>query len=669
MKIAKKIVLSLSVALTMAIAFVIGLVGLNNKPVNTNSPINKAETNQIATNKPTTYTYNPGEFEIVEGGGTINYSYQPDTITNNAIVKAYEYQFSSVNDDEMAVAIKSIDTTDVEVSYAWSNEKLDTTQTITSQAEYPTQILQNKGDKLYVYILVSPTNEAIPTTFTQKIVWYYGKAGQVQVYNSDGTVNHTQTIVKGQPAEVIITVLVNQNQNEDIKFDGLYMDSAFTIPVNSSTQIQGGEIYARYSNLPSDWLTLDNDHYVVTKGTSALPSNLVIPSYYEGLPVTHIADGDVGAALGGDFSTLVFGTQTGLTNIDLPNTMTYVGAGAFGMCSNLTSVNLETCTNLNTLGAGCFAQSGLTSIVIPASVTYIGMYTFYGCSALTSVTLTDNDGWFMANGTNGTVVASLADMAYVFDAEQGVDIYDPMQLSGVLVDDYAGASFSKTMPESTLPSDWLTLDGDHYVVTRGTSELPLTIIIPSHYNGLPVTQIADSALSGQQILSVTLSSTITHIGESAFQICYLLYDIDFSRCTNLISIGYGAFKDSQKFTSIDLSACTSLTTIDDYAFNNCRALTNIDLSGCTNLTTIGNCAFEYCKALTDITIPASVTKIGYDAFDDCDVLTSITFEEGGTWYYTSNSDYTGGTEFTIVADTNYATEFKSTYSSKYWYKV
>ena len=68
-----------------------------------------------------------------------------------------------------------------------------------------------------------------------------------------------------------------------------------------------------------------------------------------------------------------------------------IGDYAFYHQKLITSINLEVCKKLTTIGAGVFAGcSALTSITIPENVTSIGTYVFAGCSALTSITIPEN---------------------------------------------------------------------------------------------------------------------------------------------------------------------------------------------------------------------------------------------------------------------------------------
>jgi hypothetical protein len=117
-----------------------------------------------------------------------------------------------------------------------------------------------------------------------------------------------------------------------------------------------------------------NTAYSVSRGT-ATDATVIIPSVYNGLPVTTIGD-----------EILNFGNYTTMTSVTIPSSVTSIGILAFSGCSGLTSVTIP--NSVTSIGGNAFTNcSGLTSVTIGNSVTSIGAFAFDGCSGLTSVTI------------------------------------------------------------------------------------------------------------------------------------------------------------------------------------------------------------------------------------------------------------------------------------------
>lgn len=147
------------------------------------------------------------------------------------------------------------------------------------------------------------------------------------------------------------------------------------------------------------------------------------------------------------------------------------------------------------------------------------------------------------------------------------------------------------------------------------------IVIPSQYNGAPVTAIAETAfLENESITNVTIPDSITAIGDRAFQ-----------KCTNLESVTIpGSVTEVGKQL---FQGCTSLKTaeleegvneIGYYMFKDCTALESVEVPD--TVTLIDTQAFDGCDALQSIEIPAAVETIGSTAFRSCDALKTITFD-------------------------------------------
>lgn len=108
--------------------------------------------------------------------------------------------------------------------------------------------------------------------------------------------------------------------------------------------------------------------------------------------------------------------------------------------------------------------------------------------------------------------------------------------------------------------------------------------------------------------SFTVPSSVTAIGNNAFQSCTYLTDVIIP---------------------------SSVESIGDYAFSDCTKLKNANIP--EGLKTIGFCAFKGCSALTGVVIPNSVTSIGSSAFEKCVSLSTVIIGDNvthiGTWAF------------------------------------
>ena len=78
----------------------------------------------------------------------------------------------------------------------------------------------------------------------------------------------------------------------------------------------------------------------------------------------------------------------GLTELTIPEGVTYIGSASFEGCSGLKKITFP--DSVTQIGSGAFARcSALTEITIPDGVTYIQMEAFAECSSLTSVVIPD----------------------------------------------------------------------------------------------------------------------------------------------------------------------------------------------------------------------------------------------------------------------------------------
>ena len=292
-----------------------------------------------------------------------------------------------------------------------------------------------------------------------------------------------------------------------------------------------------------------------------------------------------------------------LKNFVIPATVTSIGANAFegsGM-----SGKLELSANVATLGAGAFKDTAITAADLSAAtVTAIPEDAFNGCTALASVVLPDAITSIGANAFAKTVFTEIA-----------------------------------------IPAGVKTIGAGAFEASG------LTSVNLSACTGL--TAIADGTFKGSAALaSVTLPTSVTSIGASAFEGCTALETINL---TNVTNIGTDAFKgtkllggtegwegpvfyigtvavavDNEKIPeggAVTFKAGT--TALAEGLFNGCTKLVSVDLSS-FELTAISANFFKGCSSLTTVVLPATITSIGENAFSGCTNLATLTLPKNLT---------------------------------------
>ena len=237
-----------------------------------------------------------------------------------------------------------------------------------------------------------------------------------------------------------------------------------------------------------------------------------------------------------------------LKSINIPDSVTSIGDGAFSECHSLKSINIP--DSVTSIGDWAFSNcNSLTSINIPDSVTTIGDFAFSRCISLKSIVIPNS-------------VTSIGDYAF---------------------------SNCNSLTSINIP-DSVTTIGHRAFESCGC--LRIINIPPS------LTTIENETFLGcHSLRNINIPDTVTTIGDSAFENCGSLTSINFP--PRLTSIGNRAFYDCGSLRIINIPQ--SLTSIGGSAFRNCGSLTSINIP--PSLTSIGNSAFYDYGSLTSINIP------------------------------------------------------------------
>lgn len=163
----------------------------------------------------------------------------------------------------------------------------------------------------------------------------------------------------------------------------------------------------------------------------------------------------------------------------------------------------------------------------------------------------------------------------------------------------------------------------------------------------------------ENITSVVIEDGITTTGVRSFIRCTNLKDIQIAG--SVTSIENFAFYDCDSLTSVTIP--DSVTSIGKSAFYECASLASVTIGN--SVTIIVDYAFYGCSSLTNIHIPANVKKIGQYAFYGTG-LTAMSFTIYD-WYYTTSSNYTGGTYTFLSGGIQTARSFKGSNGKYYYY--
>lgn len=278
-------------------------------------------------------------------------------------------------------------------------------------------------------------------------------------------------------------------------------------------------------------------------------------------------------------------------SITIPKTVTYIGDEAFKDCAAIECVR------------------------IPVTVESIGKNAFSGCSGLKTV---------LYDGSQ----EDWQHMLFYYDKEDGsVGKVDVTGLKGKTIVSTVKSNLGWAFNDAV--SYWrmqgysaiyhaVGLQVESYSGTKTVIKIPVgaTDIIAN-----PVSY-QDTSNNMSKITSVTISDTVTNIGDKAFYSCKSLQSVTIPG--SVTSIGEYAFYSCTSLTDVMIPG--SVKCIGKQAFDECTALTGVTISD--GVESIGMQAFRLCKNLTEVTIPGSVEIIGESAFGICEMLTDVTINEG-----------------------------------------
>ena len=247
----------------------------------------------------------------------------------------------------------------------------------------------------------------------------------------------------------------------------------------------------------------EHDSYAECTGLgTAADTDIHIASIYNGKRVTSIF-------------TSAFSHCTSLTTITIPDSVTSIGDSAFESCTNLQNIIIP--NSVISIGAYAFKNcSNLLSIVIPDGVTVIAPGVFTGCTSLKSVTM-------------GNSITSIEDYAFVSCSSlTSITIPDSVTRIGSYAFENCSSLAYMTIPFVGDTKNGPTYPYFGYIFGAATAEESSTSV-PASLKEVVITN-ADTISSYAfknctNLTSVTISDSVTSIGDGVFSGCSALQNI------------------------------------------------------------------------------------------------------------------------------------------------
>ncbi len=320
-----------------------------------------------------------------------------------------------------------------------------------------------------------------------------------------------------------------------------------------------------------------------------------------------------------------FRNCTGLTELTLPASITNIGADAFEGCTNLEKVNIQCemsalpegafsgLTNLKEVAIGkgdiparCFENTAITSIDLSGAAV-IGERAFAGCTGITEVTLTDDVIAIGSGAWDGISVPSFiipAGIAADTSTIPTVDIAN-VRISDAATDD-AVAAWNEVLAYPWYDGLCRVSEESSFIhmPNEATAEEnfeidPETGMLKT-YKGTAVDVVIPTSISGV---------TVTGISYNCFESCRDYTDTGM---------------DTNQTDWVHLRTIVipeTVTTIEDSVFNNCQQLEVAILY--SPLETSGRGVFMNCTSLKQVVFVNPIKQLDNYLFDSCKSLESV----------------------------------------------
>ena len=329
---------------------------------------------------------------------------------------------------------------------------------------------------------------------------------------------------------------------------------------------------------------------------------------------------------------------TSLEEIKLPNSLIKIGNYAFYGCESLKKADIP--DSIETIGNDAFNKcSNLVCEINSSNLISIGSYAFYKCEQLKSVTLSSKFTSLGKEAFNGCSSLERVEFSELMEeipssAFRNCTSLKMVTIPGNIQSIGSYAFYNCTSLEKVVVEQGVVSIGD-YVFCKCTSLSDVQLADSATELGVKVfenTKYGDS-LEGEFVV-LSNGTLYQYNGEGK----------NITIPSNVITIASGTFKDKEIESVVFPDGVNNISG----AFDGCTTLKKVKLpsdmkvinenafSGCTSLDTvefpeklekIDTAAFKNCSALSNISFPESLTSIEASAFSKCIALESIALPE------------------------------------------
>lgn len=288
-------------------------------------------------------------------------------------------------------------------------------------------------------------------------------------------------------------------------------------------------------------------------------------------------------------------------DIEIPNTVTQIGAEAFK------------------------GNDNVTSITIPGSVREIGYSAFEGCTELKSVIFSDP-----VDGANLTIRVSAfiqcpkletceipACAVYVTgNVFKGCSSMEKIQVHPqnpyYYTDDY-GVMFGPWVDEGEPQYD----DPNNALISYPAGRQAGGYTIPSEVKGHPINRLwAGSFRMAKNLTDIEIPATCTILGGNAFEETGLTEVVI---PDTVKTIGMGLFESCADLTDVTLPQ--GLTEVPFMCFMNCTSLQRVNMPD--SITSFDTYAFAGCTSLSSMVLPRNLTALKIGVLEGCTNLQRV----------------------------------------------